>query len=566
LRLNSVSNLGTIATALGAERTREELIPFLAESIEDEDEVLLALAQQLGEFVPYVGGQEHAATVLAPLESLCTVEEMSVRDAAVGSLSKVVSQMTDADVVRHVLPMLNGLSTRDWFTARVSAAALFPAIYCRVDSATQESLRDSFKKLCEDSTPMVRRAACQHLPALMAEVGAAHAESFGVPLARALAQDDQDSVRLLAVNIFVALAPLLDQSKHSELLLPFLSLISSDRSWRVRWSFADRVSDLSDALGAEATHGELTTAYVTALKDSEAEVRTVAAFKIAEFSERIPRSVVMAKIVPTLGPLTKDLSEHVRASLASVLMDLAPVLGSDDTVTHLLPAILAQLKDVTSQVRLNIISNLEKVNSVVGIEHLSVSLMPAIIELAKDNQWRVRLAIIEHMPLLARQLGIDFFTDNLANLCTSSFQDPVAAIRDAAAENLRQLVDVFGEEWLSASIMPQMRDMSQATSYLIRRSAVHALKVMSKVVSQPMLADGFMPLLETLATDPIPNIRFNVAKALGVVATRVDDATGTARVQPLLAKLATDGDKDVQYYANLAQEGKLTSGQSAAWL
>lgn len=48
LRLNSIKKLSTIALALGVERTRSELIPFLTETIYDEDEVLLALAEQLG--------------------------------------------------------------------------------------------------------------------------------------------------------------------------------------------------------------------------------------------------------------------------------------------------------------------------------------------------------------------------------------------------------------------------------------------------------------------------------------------------------------------------------------
>lgn len=50
LRLNSIKKLSTIALALGEERTRSELIPFLTETIYDEDEVLLALAEQLGNF------------------------------------------------------------------------------------------------------------------------------------------------------------------------------------------------------------------------------------------------------------------------------------------------------------------------------------------------------------------------------------------------------------------------------------------------------------------------------------------------------------------------------------
>ena len=82
LRLNSIRRLSTIAVALGEERTRNELIPFLNESIDDEDEVLLALAEELGNFVAYVGGAAHANALLPPLETLATVEETVVRDQA----------------------------------------------------------------------------------------------------------------------------------------------------------------------------------------------------------------------------------------------------------------------------------------------------------------------------------------------------------------------------------------------------------------------------------------------------------------------------------------------------
>lgn len=55
LRINSIKRLGTIARALGEERTRNELLPFLTDSNDDDDEALLVLAEQLGEFLPYVG-------------------------------------------------------------------------------------------------------------------------------------------------------------------------------------------------------------------------------------------------------------------------------------------------------------------------------------------------------------------------------------------------------------------------------------------------------------------------------------------------------------------------------
>lgn len=66
LRLNSIHRISTIALALGPERSRDELIPFLHESLDDEDEVLLALAEELGTgLVEYIGGPQFAHLLLA---------------------------------------------------------------------------------------------------------------------------------------------------------------------------------------------------------------------------------------------------------------------------------------------------------------------------------------------------------------------------------------------------------------------------------------------------------------------------------------------------------------------
>lgn len=89
-RINSVKSLGTIAVALGPDRTRNELLPYIlgmlvvpylyTDLMDDEEEVLIQLADVLGSFLDYVGGASQAVHVLRPLERLCTVEESTVRE------------------------------------------------------------------------------------------------------------------------------------------------------------------------------------------------------------------------------------------------------------------------------------------------------------------------------------------------------------------------------------------------------------------------------------------------------------------------------------------------------
>ena len=51
-----------------------------AESVEDEDEVLVALSEELGNFIEYVGGPQWGHVLLSPLENLAAIEEPVVRD------------------------------------------------------------------------------------------------------------------------------------------------------------------------------------------------------------------------------------------------------------------------------------------------------------------------------------------------------------------------------------------------------------------------------------------------------------------------------------------------------
>lgn len=99
-RVSAANRLDAVASALGDERTRDvslknrtilasglkafpdqpncimqELLPFLADGVDDEDEVLLAMATSLGKLVKHVGGPEYAHCLLVPLELLLTVGE-----------------------------------------------------------------------------------------------------------------------------------------------------------------------------------------------------------------------------------------------------------------------------------------------------------------------------------------------------------------------------------------------------------------------------------------------------------------------------------------------------------
>ncbi|KAL6534567.1 hypothetical protein OROGR_013242 [Orobanche gracilis] len=199
LRLSSIRRLSTIAGAPEEERTRRELIPFLSENNDDDDKVLLAMAEELGVFIPYVGGVEHAHVLLPTLENLCTVEETCVRDKAVESPCRIGSQIRESDL-------------NDYFVPLVKSAP----------ETLKTELRSIYSQLCQDDIPMVRRSAATNLGKFAATIGPAHLKTDIMSIFEDLTQDDQDSVRLLAVEGCAALGKLLEPQDCVAHILPVI--------------------------------------------------------------------------------------------------------------------------------------------------------------------------------------------------------------------------------------------------------------------------------------------------------------------------------------------------------
>jgi serine/threonine-protein phosphatase 2A regulatory subunit A len=96
-RINAHRNLRKIAEALGPERTRKELVPFLAACCDDDDDVLSIMAESIGGLADQVGGADQVHVLLTPLEILLSSEEAHVRDMAIQSLRIVCDVMPDID-------------------------------------------------------------------------------------------------------------------------------------------------------------------------------------------------------------------------------------------------------------------------------------------------------------------------------------------------------------------------------------------------------------------------------------------------------------------------------------
>lgn len=558
-RLNAMNNVGHIAATLGPDRTREELLPYLNEGLgDDEDEIMKALATQLGKFLKLVGGAHHCSHILTPLEALCTMEEVDVRNEAVKSIQKIASEVTESSqIALNFHPLLRRLARNEWFTSRVTACAVLPALYPRLSKQLQLECQGLLADLANDPTPMVRRATMEHLPAVISIVDAKTLEQKVFKIFLDLADDGQDSVRRLAIKACLALASnnvVAENTTIRQAIVRCIQKLSADVSWRIRWSVANNFAQLAKCFGAEkALRGHLLTMFCALVEDDEDEVRAAVALQFPTVCSILPVQSVVDDVFPRIRALADDDNEHVRGALATVVMSISPQIGKELTIQHLLPVFLKMLKDVNPDVQLNVISSLDDVNKVVGISRLAQSLHPAIMELASDKKWRVRLAIIEQIPTLGQQLGKKFFDHRVSKLFTEWLNDGFYQIREATAANLGILGTYFGAEWCAEFVLPLLGKLKANACYLQRMTCLSALALLcDKSVGMDPVGSGILKDVISMTKDSVPNVRFKAIKTLQTMVPVLPKRTITETIVPLLRRLKTDNDEDVTFFAKQA--------------
>ena len=263
--VDAMKRLGVVAILCGPTSVEQQLLPYLTQVVLQpppgttstgetdpaaaatpivpiSDEVLLILGQQLLTVAQVLKDPSKVPEFLPLLERLAGMEETVVRDQAVTVLQQLCQRSATAPDAHVAVPVWMGLVKRlagaDWFTAKVSCAGVVASVFGLVKAANPESasqqyeLLTIYKELCTDETPMVRRAAAQHLGKCLLQAGWTQRD-FGAVQVAQLCHDEQDSVRLLAVAALAQAGK--DFAEHPtwtvQHWLPILKDGSTDMSW-----------------------------------------------------------------------------------------------------------------------------------------------------------------------------------------------------------------------------------------------------------------------------------------------------------------------------------------------
>jgi len=551
-RVNAIHRLKTIVTLIGGEQFKNQLLPYLESLIKKEDdEVLFAIADELGNISNLLFG---GYTILIPaLETLASVEETVVRDAAVKSLQTLSGLLSDSEIQNTYIPMILRLANGEWFTSRVSAVNLMYAIYPRA-GGLKEKIRQKFIELCNEETPMVRRAIANKIGEFATFVEKDIVINELIPIFKQLSSDEQDSVKVLCLDSLKQIAKILNKEENKTHTLPIIIAATEDKSWKIRLALSKNFAQLAEAFGKEITDISLIQIFTTLLKDSETDVRITAVMSLGSFIKLINIDKLHL-LIPQVQALARDNSALVKNGITDVIGSMVSLVGKEASMQKLFPYMLELVEDKDPDVRISAIKAFVRFAEVVGTDLMN-PLVQHLKNLIDDKKWRVRISAYETIVDLALfYQNYDLFSKVMEPIFMGFLKDRAHTIREYGVKRLPNLIQVYKIDWVYASLLPKLNEaLNKENGYLFRISALYCLQAVAQSVAQDVANDKVIPLLLKAGKDSVPNVKFTVIKILKSIAGK-NDGTTNQLMKPILQELTNDTDRDVQYFAQDALAG-----------
>eukprot|EP00343_Euplotes_focardii_P006651 CAMPEP_0205821620 /NCGR_PEP_ID=MMETSP0206-20130828/8561_1 /ASSEMBLY_ACC=CAM_ASM_000279 /TAXON_ID=36767 /ORGANISM="Euplotes focardii, Strain TN1" /LENGTH=576 /DNA_ID=CAMNT_0053117239 /DNA_START=6 /DNA_END=1736 /DNA_ORIENTATION=+ len=553
LKVNAIHRLKTIILSISKPEIKSELFPYINQLIETEcDELIFAIAEELGK--DDIFNLCEVSLLLEGLEKLAKSDETVVREQAALSLRNICINMDDTAVQDLFIPLLLKLASSDWFPGRVSACSMFCKAYEKSGSHKEE-LRKKFLELCNEDTPIVRRAGSSQLGEFATHVEKTYVIQEILPVFRKLAQDEQDQIRLLCIESLVPLATYLTKEENQVNTIGALLVAGEDKNWKVRLTFAKNFAELAEAFGKDITDANLIQTFSIFLSDPEGEVKDAAINSLTKCLKTISAERVTSYVLPNIQSMYADASTSFKAGLANALCGMAAIVGSEVTNSKLLPILLELIKDEDGDVRLNAGRGLIKLAEVLGNDLLNQNVIDSLSYMTKDTQWRVRSAVYDLLSDLGCALGKEAFQRSLKDIFFGFLTDTAASVRNQGIFKLGDLAVSFRNEWVLDEIIPKLLEIYEQDKqgYLYRMCVINAGIEVSKALSKSQINTHIVPVMLKACSDSVANVRITVCKAIKKLMSTTEGAAVGSNFKSTLTDMLNDSDKDVAHFAYVAE-------------
>ena len=530
-----------------ADKIISEFIPYIQKIINtEEDEVLLAISEELPRFKSYLDGKQMTA-VLPLFLALLGCEETVVRESTVEGLRKLVPSFTEEQVQKDLIPMVVNISNTEAFQWKVSACYLIRICYPKAGKE-KEKLVNLYFKLCDDDTPIIKRTAAKEFGPLCLIIEKDTVKSEMLNCYKKF-MNESDTVRVTILPSIVQLSKIFQEPELQKLHIQNINAASIDKSWRVRNELANLYPQFIDYF-QNNPNLDLVQPICTLMKDSETEVKASALKALNQVISKLPADKVTSQIVPTLRGLNNESNKDTKANIGLLFGPISRIIGYTSFNANLGTMMDTLMKDENAEVRLGVAKSMYEIFASSDGSLLS-STNSFLGTMQKDAQYRIRECVYDTLAKLGIKYGLEVFKNNIEGLFFNYLTDNVASVREIGIKSLSSLIKQFGTTWVTSSLIPKLQShlSGQKISYLKRMCMLHSVCVCAEYLDAKQNAEFIVPLLSKGLKDKIPNVRFYTIKLIEKIFKNLD-TTSKSKLEGSIKTLLSDEDPDVKYFAS----------------
>ncbi|OHT11584.1 HEAT repeat family protein [Tritrichomonas foetus] len=552
-RLFTAGNMWLVAAALGPEKTRGDLIPFLMKENHFEGEIKAIIAEQLGDFVKYVGGPQHASVLINPLRNLIDSEEIFVREKAIDSLASVCSCIPGSSRDTTITNLISTLFQAPFTTSRIAGCSLLPKLYEMVTDQNKAKLRRGFITCTKDDTPIVRRAALHAIPALCNVLK--QTVILGEIIRQALAErlnDDDESIRVMIPECLPAVAAKIPNAERYSVLVPLARSLAKDSSWWVRANMAKTLSVLVPYFAADLIGSDIGSIILFLLRDFDPEVKTAACGcckQIVDVLVKVP-TFFNDSVLPEIISLSEDKFKQVREEVAADILVFARITGDALAREKLFPILCNLIYDHERDVVIAALKSLRANFTSIDSYAITHAVLPKLIEIATKEDFRVKIEIIHLLDLFLPYVTPEAIPKQIIPLIRQWMKDSFFAVREEICKSLPSIITVINNPEVTDMILEVLVSLIYDPTFSIRQAALLAAFYMADVLTPEENSKKILPSVLLMASDRIPNVKILCAKVLQKLKTCVNEK-GISQINLCFKLLKKDTDSDVIYFASL---------------
>ena len=549
IKKNAFQNLRGISLALGRERTRKELIPYLKSCIdEEEDEIIIELAKVLSNFIDCIGGKQYIKELLNLLEIILTIDDHFVRLEILNTIKLVVKQIGKvSDIESDLMSIINNLYGSDDINQKKSAMNLLIFLYKDLNKNNKNLAINYFDKFLVDNNISVKKEFLSEIT----EISLLLSIDYIKKLINTILKDKNDSMRIDIVNIMISIKEHKNINDFMDTIFDLIPKLSEDTNWRVRLTVSDKLVDFINFPNVSNIFKQnAVNIFAKLLEDSEPEIRNVCCLRLEGITKVLKDENNFDKILVNLRKLEKDEKNFVKGALASNVLKICEMVGAKKTNDYIFPIFLTLIKDENIEIRMSLINNLSELNKVIEINNIIESIMPQIKEISANKSWRVRIQIMEIIPVLAKLFNQQLFMSHIFPICITSLMDNVFSIREESCKLFVTIYKDIKNDEFEKKLLDKLNELCLSTSYLLRNTALIYIKFYIEKLDDELFLDFFekklIKIVINLSKDKIANVRINCATILKKIKDiKFKDTKINNEINNIIENFKKDSDTDV---------------------